>query len=60
MQASLVTNFAPSNSEARRLVQNNAVTLNGEKIINPNYIVNINGEIVLKVGKKKFGKILLK
>ena len=45
--------FASSNSEARRLVQQGAVTLAGEKITDPGCEVTIAGEMVLKVGKRK-------
>ncbi len=51
--------FAPSGSEARRLVQQNAVTIDGERINDPNAEVTLNKEgRILKVGKRKFGRVL--
>jgi len=52
-----VTKFSPSKSEARRLVAQGGVTFNGKKIDDPNTIVKVTGGEVLKVGKRKFGKI---
>ncbi|PIQ96853.1 MAG: tyrosine--tRNA ligase [Nitrospinae bacterium CG11_big_fil_rev_8_21_14_0_20_56_8] len=47
-----------STSAARRLIDQGAVTLNGEKISDVNYPVNGNREQLFKVGKKRFLKIL--
>ncbi len=52
-------NFAPSNSEARRLAKQGAVWLNGEKVYDLEKIPEP-GEYVLKVGKRKFVKIICK
>jgi tyrosyl-tRNA synthetase len=52
-----VTKFSPSKSEARRLVQQGGVTFDDKKIDDPNATVKIAGGEVLKVGKRKFGKI---
>ncbi len=49
--------FAPSKSEARRLVEQGGVSINGEKIDDINYSVQLNGEKILKVGKRKFIKL---
>ncbi len=50
--------FAKSNGEARRLVMQGAVSLDGEKIGDPNFIVkNPAKKLVLKVGKRKFARI---
>ncbi len=52
--------LAKSNGEARRLIQQNAVSIDGEKVSDPNEEINI-GErapFVLKVGKRKFAKIV--
>lgn len=53
--------FATSGSEARRLVTQNAVSLDGKKIIDPHaeIILDKKGKI-LKVGKRKFGRIIRK
>ncbi len=51
--------FAPSKAEARRLVTQGGVTLDGEKITDINFMVHFNTEKVLKVGKRKFIKLLI-
>lgn len=53
----VAADFAPSKNEARRLVQQNAVTLDDEKITDINASVNAKPGAVLKVGKRRFGKI---
>ena len=53
-------NFAPSKGEARRLVQQGGVTLDGEKIADISAIVQLKPENILKVGKRKFIKIIVK
>jgi len=50
--------FAPSKGQARRLVQQGGVSINGEKISDPLLTMD-SGEFILKVGKRKFGKIFL-
>ncbi len=52
--------FAPSNSEARRLIQGGGVTLDGEKISDPNAIIKITNAHILKVGKRQWAKIIKK
>ncbi|HEY3298869.1 MAG TPA: tyrosine--tRNA ligase [Armatimonadota bacterium] len=51
--------FAASNSEARRLVEQGAVTIDGEKITDPSAEIVPNDGQILRVGKLKFGKITL-
>ncbi|MFA6598373.1 MAG: tyrosine--tRNA ligase [Ignavibacteriaceae bacterium] len=51
-------NFAPSKGEARRLVTQGGVTLDGEKIADITASVHLKPENVLKVGKRKFIKII--
>ncbi|UOD35021.1 tyrosine--tRNA ligase [Deferribacteraceae bacterium V6Fe1] len=51
-------NFVSSNSEARRLANQGGITINGEKVADLNTILET-GEYVLKVGKRKFAKILV-
>ena len=53
-------NFAPSKGEARRLVQQGGVTLDGEKIADISAVVQLKPENILKVGKRKFIKIIVK
>jgi tyrosyl-tRNA synthetase len=50
--------FAASNGEARRLVQQGGVSIDGEKISDPKYSVVFDSEKILKVGKRKFIKLL--
>ncbi len=49
--------LAPSRSEARRLVQQGGVSLAGEKIGDPNVQIEPADGAVLRVGKRRFGKI---
>jgi tyrosyl-tRNA synthetase len=51
-------NLAASLSEARRLVQQGGVRLDGEKVENANLQLEPNGEQILQVGKRKFIRVL--
>jgi len=55
-------NFLPSKSEARRLITQNAISLDGVKILDINKILTqedfAKGYVILKSGKKKFLKII--
>lgn len=55
----LKVNFAPSKGEARRLVQQGGVAVNGEKVDDIAAIVTLDSENILKVGKRKFIKIII-
>jgi len=46
-----------SNSEARRLIQQGAVTLWPDKVTDPNYEIRDKGEYILKVGKLRFLRV---
>lgn len=52
-------NFSSSNSDARRLANQGAVTINGEKVTDLNSVL-ATGEYILKVGKRKIAKIKVK
>ncbi|MCX7704274.1 MAG: tyrosine--tRNA ligase [Planctomycetota bacterium] len=52
--------FASSSSEARRLVQQGGVSLDGETISNPEQNVNLKDGMVLKVGKNRWARIRIK
>ena len=56
--------LASSNGEARRNVQQGGVSVDGEKVTEPKSIINKDNitedGIVLKRGKKKFMKIVVK
>jgi tyrosyl-tRNA synthetase len=56
------TGFVPSSSEARRLVTQGGVTLDGEKVTDPRFRfeAGVAGEFILKAGKRKFGKLIFK
>ena len=47
-----------SNSEARRLISQGAVKVNEEKITDPDYELEIEDEIVMRVGKRRFARIV--
>ena len=51
------TKTASSKNEARRLIQQGGVSVDGEKISDPFQSVSIEKEIILKVGKRKFAKV---
>ena len=52
--------FAPSNGEARRLIQQGGVSIDGETVEDVNHEITFTPgtEMVLKVGKRKFGRIV--
>ncbi len=51
--------LAPSISEARRLVQQGGVAVNDEKITDPKAQIAMEGEVILKKGKKVFHKAIV-
>ncbi len=51
--------LAKSGGEANRLIEQGAVRVNGEKIMDRNYLLPLNKEIILQVGKLKFTKLFL-
>jgi len=54
----LKVGFSGSKGEAKRLVNQSGVSINGEKILDPNKEIKITSGMVLKVGKRKFGKLI--
>lgn len=52
-------NITPSKSEARRLVEQGGITVDGEKITDTKFIVD-KDEVVIQKGKKSFNKVILK
>ena len=54
----LKVGFSGSKGEAKRLVNQSGVSINGEKILDPNKEIKIAVGMVLKVGKRKFGKLI--
>jgi len=55
-----IIGFAPSSSEARRLVQQGGVSLKGEPVTDVHAEITFKGDsdLVIKVGKRKFGKLI--
>ena len=51
------TNLTSTNSQARRLIQQNAVSINGQKITDPNSEIAIKPGMIVKAGKRKYIKI---
>jgi tyrosyl-tRNA synthetase len=51
--------FARSNSEARRLIKQGGVLLDGERIENIDTVVNLEGGEILKVGKRRFARLVV-
>ncbi len=51
--------FASSNSDARRLVEQGAVTFGDDKVTDLKAQVEIEGEVVLRVGKRRVCKVVL-
>ena len=53
--------FAPSKSEARRLLKQGGVSLDGEKVQDPAFEVDTGRlrDFILRVGKRKFARILV-
>ena len=51
-------NLLPSKSEAKRMIQNGGVRIDGEKIEEVDLEVTINKELIIQVGKRKFVKLL--
>lgn len=54
----VLVNFAPSKGEARRLVQQGGVSIDGDKISDVQQVVSVISGMVLKVGKRKFIKLI--
>jgi tyrosyl-tRNA synthetase len=54
------TKLATSRSEARRLIEQGGVNIDGNKVSDINQIVLLTNSIILKVGKRKFLKVTRK
>ncbi|MBS1552913.1 MAG: tyrosine--tRNA ligase [Bacteroidetes bacterium] len=52
------TKLTDSNSNARRLIEQGAVSINGKKVTDVNIIQDIINGMIIKVGKRKFLKVL--
>ncbi len=47
-----------STSDGRRMIQQSAVSIDGEKVADVNSLITPSGEILIKVGKRRFGKVI--
>ena len=52
------TKLAASKGEARRLLEQGGITINGDRIIDAKIEIIIDGEKIIKVGKRRFLKII--
>ena len=56
----VLAGMAPSNSEARRLIQQGGVEVDGGRVTDPNQKIDVSGESrLLQVGKRKFKRFVL-
>ncbi len=55
----MAAKLIPTKSEGRRLVQQGGVSVNGEKVTDPNAMIAVDGEVIIKKGKKVFHKVVL-
>jgi len=46
-----------SNSEARRMVDQGAVSVDGNKVVDPNALINLERSAIVKVGKRRFARV---
>lgn len=53
-------NLLGSRSEARRMIDNNGVKINGEKVVHKDEQLVISDGLVIQIGKRKFAKIRVK
>ena len=59
-QLMLLSHCAATSSEAKRLIQQGAVSIGNQKISDIKALVDTNGEVILKVGKRVFKKVIFK
>jgi tyrosyl-tRNA synthetase len=53
-------NLVSSGGEAKRMITQSAVTIDGEKVSDPNAEITPANGMTIKVGKRKFAQIKLK
>jgi tyrosyl-tRNA synthetase len=53
--------FAPSKTEARRLLKQGGVSMDGDKVMDPTFTLEpaVSTDFILRVGKRKFARILV-
>ncbi|MDY7033378.1 MAG: tyrosine--tRNA ligase [Thermodesulfobacteriota bacterium] len=54
----MCSNVVKSNSESKRLIKQGGVSINGKKIIDEYLELTTKGELIIKVGKRKFIKVI--
>ena len=54
----LGNNLIKSNGDAKRMIKQGAVKLNGEKVLDPLLVIKSGEKYILKVGKRKFLRII--
>ena len=52
-----VLNLSPSKSEAKRMILQGGLEVNGENITDPFFTLNVKNDMIIKLGKRKFVKI---
>ncbi|MEK6635518.1 MAG: tyrosine--tRNA ligase [Planctomycetota bacterium] len=52
--------FSATNGEARRLIQQGGVSINNETVNDPALNIEIKSDMILKVGKRRFARVVLK
>ena len=52
------TKLASSNSEARRMIEQGGVTVDGERISDYNAEIQFTGSVIIKVGKRRFMRVI--
>jgi len=57
IEALALCKLVSSNSDARRMIEQGAVKINGEKIENIKHQIELNEEKLLQVGKRKFARL---
>ncbi|MBF8298818.1 MAG: tyrosyl-tRNA synthetase [candidate division NC10 bacterium] len=55
----VMSGLVPSNSEARRLIQQGAVEVDGTRLPDPNQILQAGREYLIRVGKRRFKRVFL-
>lgn len=59
VKALVEAGFSTSNSEARRAVEQASVRINGEKVLDPEQVIELENGMVIQLGKRKFVKVQL-
>ena len=58
IDALVSSKLVSSKKEAKRLIMQNAVSINGKRVNDIDYIISFPGEYIVKVGKKRFMKFV--